>query len=71
MHLIGPIDDFAEEGIYPILISEHNLLLVNSEGQYYLIENRCGHFGLPLTDARIVKDEIICPISLLATRMTA
>ncbi len=61
MHSIGPIEDFAEEGIYPILIYGHDLLLVNSDGHYYLIENKCGHFGLPLADGEVIKDEIFCP----------
>lgn len=60
MHPIGPVENFAQEGTCHIPVSEHDLLLIHSEGNYYPIENRCGHFGLPLTDGRVLKNEIFC-----------
>ncbi len=30
------------------------------KGKYYLIENKCGHFGVPLLNGRIRDNEIVC-----------
>ncbi|WP_108650424.1 Rieske (2Fe-2S) protein [Dongshaea marina] len=60
MTLIGPIKDFAAQGIYPLLIDEIALLLVHTPNDYYVVENRCGHFGIPLDDGRVADEQIIC-----------
>lgn len=37
------------------------LLLVQEAGQVYLLENKCGHFGMPLDKGRIAGCTIRCP----------
>ena len=45
-------------------VSNMKLLLVHENNKTYLLENKCGHFGLALDDARIEQyqdsDVIIC-----------
>lgn len=60
MTLIGDIENFSKESSYPLDINEHSLLLIHQGEQFYLIENKCGHFGVPLSDAEINSNEIIC-----------
>lgn len=37
-----------------------SILLVHSAGQTYAIENKCGHFGVPLVTGRILGARIQC-----------
>ncbi len=60
MHLIGPEENFSEANMYPVHIQGMNLLLIHQEKKHYLIENKCGHFGIPLTDGELTSNEIIC-----------
>jgi nitrite reductase/ring-hydroxylating ferredoxin subunit len=60
MQTIGPVTDFTEEGIYPLQLDGLDLLLIHNGGTYYLIENKCGHFGIPLADGAVKGQEIIC-----------
>jgi len=59
------LDDYPEDGIYELeidsfLIGESSLLLIIHHGQYHVIENKCGHFGVPLSNGLIDGNEIIC-----------
>ncbi|OOZ40683.1 hypothetical protein BOW53_06635 [Solemya pervernicosa gill symbiont] len=36
------------------------LLLIHQQGRSYLIENRCGHFGVPLDRATLYEQSIEC-----------
>lgn len=46
----------------PFRVAGKDLLLVQSEGQTYLIENRCPHADAPLTYATVAQDLIRCPL---------
>lgn len=37
-----------------------SILLVHSAGQTYAVENKCGHFGVPLVTGRLVGARIQC-----------
>ena len=37
-----------------------SLLLIQQNAHVYLIENKCGHFGVPLESAEITESSIIC-----------
>jgi len=58
--LIGSIAQFCEQKSYALSIDDKNLLLIHHQHQHYLIENKCGHFGVPLDDAQIKDNQIIC-----------
>jgi nitrite reductase/ring-hydroxylating ferredoxin subunit len=36
------------------------VLLVQTEGKIYAVENKCGHFGIPLDPGRVVGARIRC-----------
>lgn len=41
-------------------IGQLKLLLIKQNERFFLIENKCGHFGTPLEDGRIVDETIAC-----------
>jgi len=58
--LIGGIAQFCEHKSYSLSINDKNLLLIHHQDTFFLIENKCGHFGVPLDDAQIKDTHIIC-----------
>ncbi|MCW8930370.1 MAG: Rieske 2Fe-2S domain-containing protein [Gammaproteobacteria bacterium] len=64
------LDDYSEDGIFelkfdsqslgPSAVRKESLLLVVHQGQYHVIENKCGHFGVPLLNGELSGNEIIC-----------
>lgn len=42
-------------------VGDAKLLLVQEDGRVYLIENKCGHFGMPLHKGTIEGCTIRCP----------
>jgi nitrite reductase/ring-hydroxylating ferredoxin subunit len=58
--LIASLDDYPEEGIFKIRVDEQSLLLVINQTGVYLIENKCGHFGVPLQNGHLRNNEIVC-----------
>lgn len=64
------LDDYPEDGIFEILLdleieetcslNERTFLLIAHQGKYHVIENKCGHFGVPLSDGKIRENEIVC-----------
>ncbi len=44
----------------PFQVGSHQLLLVHSNNQTHIIENRCPHQDAPLTQATLVGDTIRC-----------
>lgn len=45
----------------PFTIGDYSLLLLQANGKPRLIENRCGHFGIPLAGGTLEGDTIVCP----------
>lgn len=37
------------------------LLICSGSGNYYIIENRCGHLGIPLDNGEVRDNSIVCP----------
>ena len=53
--------DQLKEGISgPFEVMGHSVLLILREGEIHAIENRCGHFGIPLEDGHLENDTIVC-----------
>jgi len=46
----------------PFRIEGRDLLLVQSDGVAFVIENRCPHMDAPLTYASVTKGRIRCPL---------
>lgn len=63
--LIASLDDYPGDGIYEIFIDDKVLLLIINKGKPHLIENKCGHFGVPLVvdgqvRGKLRDNEIVC-----------
>lgn len=60
MQKIGRVSSFPLGSMTELNLKVLNLLLINQDGHFYLVENKCGHFGVPLTDAEVTGSEITC-----------
>jgi len=60
MLFLGETAKFKNKSIHELTINDVNLLLIENNNGYHLVENKCGHFGLPLNTGEIKGDEIIC-----------
>lgn len=60
MEFLGEISKFKDKLVHELVINDINLLLIHQDNQFYVIENKCGHFGLSLSTAEIKHEEIIC-----------
>ena len=56
------LGDVPENGSKVVEIGGHSVLLCNSMGELYAIENRCTHQNTPLTEGRIRRGYISCPL---------
>ena len=57
---LGEIAKLKSNPIHELTINDVSLLLVHQNNQFYLIENKCGHFGSPLSNGEVKGEEIIC-----------
>ena len=62
MHEIGPIKDFAKEGIYEVKLEGNDYLVICHDKRLYCIEDKCGHFGVPLSNGRVEDGKIFCAV---------
>ncbi|MDH5395825.1 MAG: Rieske 2Fe-2S domain-containing protein [Gammaproteobacteria bacterium] len=60
MLLLGKISEFQDNAITELNVKGLSLLLICQNKQFYLVENKCGHFGLPLQTGELIGNEIIC-----------
>lgn len=60
MILLGSAIEFSDEGVSVLTVNGLNLLLIRHNNKYYLIENKCGHFGVPLVNGEIKNETIKC-----------
>ena len=60
MQKIGTASSFPPGSLTELNLNGLNLLMINQEGEFYLVENKCGHFGVPLTDAEVAGSGITC-----------
>ena len=54
------IENISNGYMKPFEVEGTQLLLIQSENQIYLIENRCGHFGVPLDSGHVEDGTIVC-----------
>jgi nitrite reductase/ring-hydroxylating ferredoxin subunit len=53
-------DNPGQIGEGEVQLLTNGLLLVRHQGRLHCIENKCGHFGVPLADGRVVDGTIVC-----------
>ncbi len=64
------LDDYPDDGIFEIRLEPNSedfcsktgclRLLIVHQGKYHVIENKCGHFGVPLSNGELRGNEIVC-----------
>ncbi len=60
MKRLGEVQGFRKRERHVLTIDGVELLLIHRDNRFYLIDNKCGHFSVPLLDARITGTEIRC-----------
>lgn len=50
-----------ENGVIGVQVEGKSLALINLNGEIYALDDECPHEAAPLSDGRIVGDEIECP----------
>ena len=55
-----PVDQLVEGLKQSFKVGDINLLLIHYRSKTHLIENRCGHFGVPMTNAILIDGTIEC-----------
>ena len=60
MKLLGDIEQFQQQERHTLNVDGLRLLLINHNSRFYLIEDKCGHFGSPLSNGRIEGEQITC-----------
>ena len=58
----GAADDIAEGGQVVVEVGELSILVVRLDGEFFAVENRCGHVSSPLAGGRIRRGRIACPL---------
>ncbi len=58
--LAGAVADFPEDSITAVTLLGQELVIVNREGEFFALPDRCTHARFPLNDGEIVGDSIMC-----------
>lgn len=56
-----PASDCIEDGLYPVVADDKKFLIIRENGNTYVIQNACGHFGTPLNQGDVKDGVIACP----------
>jgi 3-phenylpropionate/trans-cinnamate dioxygenase ferredoxin subunit len=59
---LANIADIAEGGSKSFRISEHDILICHTRGEFYAVENRCSHAMAKLEYGRLRGYRLICPL---------
>ena len=62
MYKIGPVSDYSNEGVYKFKLEGKDYLIVRHADQLFCIEDKCGHFGVPLASGRVKDNKIYCSV---------
>jgi nitrite reductase/ring-hydroxylating ferredoxin subunit len=58
---IGKMSEFEENEMRSVTIDKHSFLLIRSEGKVYAIDGLCTHYGAPLEEGILCRENVICP----------
>ncbi len=47
--------------MHQVTVGDYDILLANVDGQVYAIENKCSHYGAPLTKGAMCEHRVRCP----------
>lgn len=62
MLTIGPVSDYSEEGIYPVKLDGLDYLVIKHANHLFCVEDKCGHFGMPLANGKVKDNKIYCAV---------
>ena len=54
------VDQLSDGDKIPFTVDGINILLIKINQKIHIIENRCGHFGVPLVTGTLDDNSIIC-----------
>jgi nitrite reductase/ring-hydroxylating ferredoxin subunit len=57
---LGPVDELSRSKRSVVVVDGQELLVLCIRRRFTVLENRCPHLGLPLTDARLVGRTLVC-----------
>ena len=60
MYLIGPKNKYLASSRFALVFEGIDYLLIHQLEAFFLIENKCGHLGILLSDADLEPNTIIC-----------
>jgi 3-phenylpropionate/trans-cinnamate dioxygenase ferredoxin component len=60
-HKVAKVSELAPGTTRRVVVDSAELLLCNSEGKIYAIEDVCTHDGGPLDQGELEGDRIVCP----------
>lgn len=52
----------GEESKKAVQLDGHRILILRHQGNIHVVENKCGHFGVPLDDGRLEEGNIYCAV---------
>lgn len=60
--LLGNIDVFADKEMSAVEIEGIRYLIIQRDGEFHVLENACGHFGVSLDDGTLENEVILCRV---------
>jgi nitrite reductase (NADH) small subunit len=58
---VGVVSDFSDGTSQVIELDGRDVVVFQSEGEFYAIENDCPHQGGPLGEGKVEGDSVYCP----------
>jgi nitrite reductase/ring-hydroxylating ferredoxin subunit len=62
IHCYPQAHTISEGEIRPVMLDARALLLIRQQGRLYCVDDRCGHFGVPLRGGTLEEGVIRCPM---------
>jgi len=59
---IGRAGELEDRTMKEVLVSDREVLLARVGGSYYAADNRCPHMGGPLSDGKLHRKVVTCPL---------
>ncbi len=57
---LASLHDLYDGYLQPFRVKNKSILLIQSGGNHYVIENRCPHMDAPLATGNLTNEQIIC-----------
>jgi len=57
----GNVNDFYEGSKKLMTLNMRQVLIVRTDGQFFAVEGRCSHMGIPLDRGTVFEGKIRCP----------